>query len=186
MNLKQYKRKHNKGCVVYGIYDSENRLKYIGQTRCTLDKRMNFFYKKINNKIRKNIKLSPIEDWLRTAKNIEIRVIVPNGTWDISEILEIDKAKKNGIDLLNVVRGGNDSVNDMTRKKHVPIKNVYRPPAFIEKPKKKTLEDSDIVLAILNEETVPIKIIPQGKRTLSSDWDKHKKKRKRQPYQQRY
>lgn len=117
---RSFKRKQSKGfCLVYGLYDDKDKLRYIGQTRLLLTDRLSCFWKSVNRKIAEGRRLTPVERWLQECRErhsiVEIRVIDDNGTWDVSEIIEIERARAAGADLLNVLRGGCDSVADLAR-----------------------------------------------------------------------
>lgn len=108
-------------CVVYGLYDCEGSLRYIGQTRQLLSERLRWFYKQVRRSRDREIHLTPVEIWVEECAMHEIPIridaIDPDATWDISEIIHIDRAKQAGVKLLNVLRGGNDSVDNMRRSK---------------------------------------------------------------------
>lgn len=110
--MRRKKRVRKSFCVVYGLYDHKDELRYIGQTRMILSDRFAYFYKTIDRKIRAGIRLSPVEKWIDEAAffgmEINIKPIDENATWDVSEIIYIDRHRIAGANLLNVTRGGCD------------------------------------------------------------------------------
>jgi len=105
--------------LVYGLYDFEGKLRYIGQTRQTLSERMRWFWRQIGQARGGGRKLTPVEAWLDECLLIgfpvEIKLINGNGTWNISEVIEIDRARSGGANLLNILRGGSDTIDDFRR-----------------------------------------------------------------------
>lgn len=96
-------------CFVYALVDTHGTIRYVGQTRSPLFVRFGYHMKdahKFPNK-----KLSA---WLLEYDR-DIVMLDDNGTWDVSEILWIDKLKREGADLLNVLRGGNDNIHALKR-----------------------------------------------------------------------
>lgn len=97
-------------CTVYGLYDVSGNLRYIGQTHCSLYKRLKYFRKQINGKHYTGKHLSPVELWISDCYTREdpviIRAIDCNATWDVSEIIYIERARAAGAELLNVLPGG--------------------------------------------------------------------------------
>lgn len=57
---KQLKTTTKKSCIVYGLYDEEGSIRYIGQTRQDLDKRVADFYRSIKASLHAGRKLSPV------------------------------------------------------------------------------------------------------------------------------
>lgn len=110
--------KKNSKCIVYGLFDPDNgKLRYIGQTRVKLKRRFHFHIKAVRQI---EVRLSPVEMWiarlLDAGKSPEIRALASNATWNVSEILMIAKAKADGHELLNVLRGGSDSYDALMRE----------------------------------------------------------------------
>lgn len=99
------------GCVVYGLYDGGGNLRYIGQTRTSIERRF-FFHMKTASE-HPNYALSR---WLLEEPQ-EIHVIDHNATWDVSEIIYIERARVAGDKLLNKMRGGGDSAGALKREK---------------------------------------------------------------------
>lgn len=119
MSLKN-RRKPKSLCTVYGLYDYSGDIKYIGQTRQSLKDRLKWVYKSINRKRARNIKLSPVENWvdecLFQGIPITISSIDENSTWDVSEVIYIERYTSNGHKLLNVTRGGMDNLGAVKRE----------------------------------------------------------------------
>lgn len=121
---KEWRRKRSKMpksfCQVYGLCGSDDKIVYIGQTRLSLPERLKWYYKQINRKIARHQRLSPVESWIDNLRLFEIEpkiiIIDNNATWDISEILYIERFKNTGHDLLNATRGGNDAVGNVARE----------------------------------------------------------------------
>lgn len=88
-------------CTVYGLYDEQDRLRYIGQTRLSLERRKKWFYKGIRQAFRRGSKLA--------GNEFEIRGIDYDAIWDVSEVIYIDRYRQAGANLLNVAAGGKDS-----------------------------------------------------------------------------
>lgn len=113
------RRSTRRCCVVYGLYDSSNRLRYIGQTRQILPDRLSWLFKTIHRKISASQSLTPVEDWARICEAIGESILISpidvNATWDISEIIHIDRARQRGENLLNILRGGQDTTRDLAR-----------------------------------------------------------------------
>lgn len=97
-------------CTVYGLYDVSGNLRYIGQTHCSLYKRLRNFRKGISARHYTGRRLSPVELWISDCDTredpITIRAIDCNATWDVSEIIYIERARAAGVDLYNVLPGG--------------------------------------------------------------------------------
>lgn len=94
-------------CAVYGLYDMAGRLRYIGQTRCTLAVRLAFHLKAAATPS------SPVERWIAAeraeGRKPRIRLIEGAAAWDVSEVIWIERHRVAGADLLNVTRGGRDA-----------------------------------------------------------------------------
>lgn len=102
-------------CIVYGLYDSDDRLRYIGQTRSSIERRKKWFYIGIKQLLRMGKLLSPIDKWIHAGNPFTIKEIDDAATWDVSEIIYIDRYRQAGAQLLNVLRGGTDSNIDVAR-----------------------------------------------------------------------
>lgn len=106
-------RGNRRSCIVYGLYDVNNNLRYIGQTRLTIEGRKKWFYIGLKKAIKRGERLSRVDRWIQAGNQFDIRVIEENATWDVSEIIHIDRFKRAGVQLLNVVRGGNDCIHGL-------------------------------------------------------------------------
>lgn len=97
-------------CYVYGLRDSSGRVGYVGQTRTTLEKRLKrHFANAVGGK-------SKVHRWINGSMGVEIFMIDSNATWDVSEILWIDRYRREGHELANTVRGGSDTIHAMNRE----------------------------------------------------------------------
>ncbi len=116
------RRMKRQKCTVYGLYDGSGQLQYIGQTRIKLNKRLKWYRTQINRYHRNGWKLTPVLAWISDCRYREdpvvIKAIDTNATWDVSEIIYIERARQAGCQLLNVLRGGSDTPYDFIREKH--------------------------------------------------------------------
>lgn len=110
MSRKKRGRYDRKLCFVYGLLDATGQIRYVGQTRTSLAKRLERHF---TDALKAN---SPVCKWLRQTRDVQIFMIDSNATWDVSEILWIDRYRRDGHDLLNVVRGGTDTVHAVKRE----------------------------------------------------------------------
>jgi hypothetical protein len=110
---KQRKVATPRACYIYGLYD-ETGLRYIGQTRNDIKKRFDYHKKSAN--IPGPNRSAALSIWLRGGERW-IMMIDHEATWDISEIIWIDRHRNRGANLLNVLRGGNDTIHDLRREK---------------------------------------------------------------------
>ena len=102
---------YDKGkCFVYGLMDGYGSIRYIGQTRNALDVRLKHHRKDCWKSS------STVSLWLRGALDVEIFMIDSNATWDVSEILYIDRYRREGHDLTNILRGGADTFSAAKRE----------------------------------------------------------------------
>ena len=112
------KRKQKGKCLVYGIWDENDNLRYIGQTQSTLEKRMKY------HKRSAFMYDGYFGEWLRTElkakRKVEIGVLDDNATWDVSEVLWIERKRIEGCDLFNVTRGGADTLANCEREGVLP------------------------------------------------------------------
>lgn len=99
-----------KTCLVYGMAADDGRIRYVGQTRMTLNRRLAYHFK---NSTESN---SLVNRWLRGAKGVDIILLDDNATWDVSEILWIERLRLQGADLLNQTRGGADTIHAVRRE----------------------------------------------------------------------
>lgn len=120
LSANQWKRKSRKQragrydrklCSVYGLMDGFGKIRYIGQTRSTLARRLELHFKDADKSN------SPVNRWLRGSYGVQIFMIDSNATWDVSEILYIDRYRREGHDLLNVLRGGTDTIHAVGRER---------------------------------------------------------------------
>lgn len=81
--------------------------------------------------------MTPVCGWLFDleieGKRPVIRPLNANATWDVTEIIAIAEAKANGVRLLNVLRGGSDTLDALKRETgfeyepiHMPIDDLER------------------------------------------------------------
>lgn len=117
---RRFKKKKDKSrCTVYGIWDGRDMLRYVGQTRLELEARFASHKKHAFSQ-------SPgyFGDWLagelKAKRNVTIRALDDNATWNVSEVLWIERMKQEGHPLLNVTRGGSDSLRACQREGCVP------------------------------------------------------------------
>lgn len=116
LHKQKMRRPENKRlCNIYGLYDETGALRYIGQTQLLLEDRKKWFFRAIRRRITEGRSLSPLENWINGGGAFEIRSIDANATWDVSEIIYIDRARQGGANLLNVLRGGQDTLHDVSR-----------------------------------------------------------------------
>jgi hypothetical protein len=96
-------------CSVYGLVD-ETGVRYIGQTKIELARRFKFHMKDAVAKPDRNLSA-----WLLEAPR-KIILLDGNATWDVSEIIAIDRARQSGARLFNQLRGGNDTIHAVRRE----------------------------------------------------------------------
>jgi len=93
--------------MVYGLHAADSVVMYVGQTRCTLAFRLQWHLK---NAATKNARVFV---WMRErmalGEEIGIIMIEPNGVWDISEVIWIDRLRQKGVALTNMTAGGRSS-----------------------------------------------------------------------------
>lgn len=110
---RKFRKKHGYDkslCYVYGLRNSFGQIGYIGQTRLDLEKRLRWHFKaSVDGKTR-------LHKWIRGSMGVEIFMIDSNATWDVSEILWIDRYRREGHDLMNVLRGGRDGLHAVKRE----------------------------------------------------------------------
>lgn len=90
-------------CFVYGLKGEAGEIVYVGQTRTALATRLNFHMRSASPTG------SPIQRWLVDHRP-EIVMLDNKATWDVCEILWIDRLRREGEPLMNVTRGGKDNV----------------------------------------------------------------------------
>lgn len=104
------KRYDRKLCFVYGLIDGFGDIRYIGQTKSPLAKRLAYHFKDAKQG------KTPLHKWIQSSPGIDIFLIDGNATWDVSEILYIDRFRREGHDLVNVLRGGADTIHAIRRE----------------------------------------------------------------------
>jgi hypothetical protein len=105
------KRRGKLWCLVYGLFDprdASKEIRYIGQTRNT---KVRLFYHLKGTQVDKNA----LGKWKRelVAAGVQPQVVVldQDAVWNVSEIIQIERAKTSGSRLLNILRGGDDVFN---------------------------------------------------------------------------
>lgn len=88
-------------CFIYALKGEAGTIRYVGQTRQTLQCRLAFHMKSASPTG------SPIQRWLVDNKP-EIVMLDEAGVWDVDEVLWIERLRLAGELLLNVSRGGRD------------------------------------------------------------------------------
>ena len=110
---KKFRRRHGydrKLCYVYGLVDAYGKIGYVGQTRLDLESRLKWHFRDAaHGKTR-------LHKWLNRSHGVEIFMIDANATWDVSEILWIDRYRREGHELQNVLRGGSDTLHAVRRE----------------------------------------------------------------------
>ena len=110
---RKFRRKRGydkKLCYVYGLVDGYGKIGYVGQTRLDLESRLKWHFKSaVNGKTR-------LHRWIRQSMGIEIFMIDANATWDVSEVLWIERYRREGHNLMNVLRGGGDTIHAVKRE----------------------------------------------------------------------
>lgn len=90
-------------CLVYCL-KHEGRIFYVGQTRQLPEQRLHWHLKDIRKRKAIGRSLSPAQRWLDSLSDKpEITVLDRNGVWDISEAVWIDRCRRDGHPLLNVM-----------------------------------------------------------------------------------
>jgi hypothetical protein len=89
-------------CVVYALKDAGGRIVYVGQTRSSIEARMDYHRKSACKTG------SPIQRWL-CENEATIHVIDKDGIWDVSEVVWIERSRVAGEPLLNANMGGRDT-----------------------------------------------------------------------------
>lgn len=97
-------------CHVYGLRDAFGRIGYVGQTRIDLKRRLRLHFRDAEKG------KTPVNKWINSTMGVEIFMIDSNATWDVSEILWIDRYRREGHDLCNVLRGGGDTIHAIKRE----------------------------------------------------------------------
>lgn len=116
---RRLRRKNDKKfCFVYGLMDAYGKVGYIGQTRLPLQDRLKWHFKDAQNP------KTRLHRWINRSMGVEIFMVDANATWDVTEILMIDRYKREGHELMNVLRGGSDTLHAVKRE------GLYTKPIF--------------------------------------------------------
>ena len=108
---KRLRRKSDrKFCYVYGLTDYTGKIFYVGQTRMLLEDRLAWHFKDARNP------KTRVHKYMNSTMGVEIFMIDSNATWDVSEIIWIDRYRQRGHELLNVLRGGADTIHAVKRE----------------------------------------------------------------------
>ena len=109
---RQWRKKtfhHKSDCVVYVVTDDEGQIRYCGQSRCLPEMKRMW----IEKGARKNPH-TPFHRWfldyIKTGRKWKIKIVDANATWDVSEVIWIERLRQSGCPLLNVLRGGRDVI----------------------------------------------------------------------------
>lgn len=130
--MKCIKRKLRSDCVVYGLCEpGTETVKYIGQTKLSASKRLSFHFRSVNKKLNKGHRLSPVQAWVYelrgNGQKPAVIILEARGTWDVSEVIWIERYRAAGHNLLNVLRGGNDSYDAVVRETGYKPAPLYKP-----------------------------------------------------------
>jgi hypothetical protein len=97
-------------CTVYAICDEAGNIRYIGQTRTRVVHRMKYHRKEG----------STAGLWMKAeaeaGRAVTAKIITEIGTWNVSEVIWIERARAAGCNLLNKTRGGDESYLDAKRE----------------------------------------------------------------------
>lgn len=112
-------------CLVYGLSGPDGKIRYIGQTRQRAEDRLDWYYKDVTNPKKRT---QPVQRWFESLlqQGIEPQMLVidENATWDVSEIIYIERYRAAGHDLMNVTRGGIDGIGNVKREQRIVKRNV--------------------------------------------------------------
>lgn len=117
-------------CMVYYLCSSKDGLpRYVGQTTTTLAMRRRRHLAAAASGVK-----TPVYRWIRACleagEQIEIVVIDERAIWDETERQVIAQWRRDGVNLLNVLDGGNDTLK----------KYIARQRDSVERKKKKTID----------------------------------------------
>jgi hypothetical protein len=110
--LKQHKRarrgKPRNWCCVYVLREAPAApVRYVRQTRCLLSERLKLHLKSPLRRKQAGRRLTPVEVWIAglMLKGCEpvIEMLAPDAVWDVTEIVLMDRLRREGHPLLNVV-----------------------------------------------------------------------------------
>jgi hypothetical protein len=97
-------------CTVYAICDEAGNIRYIGQTRSRVANRIKYHHKEG----------STAGLWMKAeaegGRAVSVKIITKAGTWNVSEVIWIERARAGGCNLLNKTRGGDESYLDAKRE----------------------------------------------------------------------
>ena len=129
--MKRHK-KDKKLCTVYGLFDPDtDELRYIGQTRLSLNRRLKYHRLDAERQAKFRDRMTPVCGWIYDlsieGKKPKIHPLSENATWDISEILLIADAKSKGVKLLNILRGGQDTLDALKRETGFKFAPLHEP-----------------------------------------------------------
>lgn len=97
------RRKPKAWCLVYCL-KHDGKIFYVGQTRQLPEQRLRWHFKEIWKRKAIGKNLSPAQRWLDSLGfKPEISVLDREGIWDISEAVWIDRCRRDGHPLLNVI-----------------------------------------------------------------------------------
>lgn len=111
LSRSKQKRQHRKlrrnspksWCLVYAL-KHEGKIHYVGQTRSLPTVRLASHFKEIQKRQMQGRHLSPVMRWIEgLGHEPVIEVLDRNGIWDISEAVWIDRCRRRGEPLKNVL-----------------------------------------------------------------------------------
>lgn len=101
---------NKKQCIVYGLHAGDDVIRYIGQTQSHPDDRLRFHRKHSCSDG------TPVQRWVfEHGDAIGLEVLCDAATWDVTEIIMIERCRIAGVDLLNLTRGGQDTYREARR-----------------------------------------------------------------------
>jgi len=103
--------------TIYALCDRDGMIRYIGQTRCRLSVRLKFHIKKqcgaVGRWIASEIKAG------RKPTADQMVPLQTAATWDVDEIIWIERGRLSGWPLLNQSKGGKDGYRKPKQRKHL-------------------------------------------------------------------
>ena len=112
---KKTKRKHRHlkrskpkiWCQVYVLHAGDGLPRYVGQTTLVPEDRLKYHLNDVGKRRARKQRLSPVGTWISglmaSGRYPVLDIIDPNGIWDVSEAVWIDRLRRRGADLLNVL-----------------------------------------------------------------------------------
>ena len=96
------------GCVVYGLTDPDSdAIRYVGQTRLKPAQRLAWHVKEVRRRIAASERLSPAQQWICSIlveqELPRMVILAADAEWDIAEAVWIDRLRRAGARLLNVL-----------------------------------------------------------------------------------